>query len=91
MNTITIPYKPRELQQQVHKNLKRFNVLVCHRRFGKTVLTVNELIKKCLQCQLPRPRYYYIAPTTTWQKGLLGITSSIIPLFYPIWTTMRRN
>jgi len=38
MNTITIPYKPRELQQQVHKSLKRFNVLVCHRRFGKTVL-----------------------------------------------------
>ena len=24
MNTITIPYKPRELQQQIHKNLKRF-------------------------------------------------------------------
>ena len=63
-------YKPRELQQQVHKNLKRFNVLVCHRRFGKTVLTVNELIKRCLQCDLLRPRYYYIAPTCSMAKRI---------------------
>jgi len=67
---ITIPYKPRPLQQEIHKNLKRFNVLVCHRRFGKTVLTVNELIKKCLQCTLPRPRYYYIAPTYSMAKRI---------------------
>ena len=83
MNTITIPYKPRELQQQVHKNLKRFNVLVCHRRFGKTVLTVNELIKKCLQCQLPRPRYYYIAPTYSMAKRIawdyLKYYTSVLP------------
>ena len=67
---ITIPYKPRPLQQEIHKDLKRFNVLVCHRRFGKTVLTVNELIKKCLQCTLPRPRYYYIAPTYSMAKRI---------------------
>ena len=83
MNTITIPYKPRELQQQIHKDLKRFNVLVCHRRFGKTVLTVNELIKKCLQCTLPRPRFYYIAPTYSMAKRIawdyLKYYTSVLP------------
>lgn len=59
---IVIPYAPRPLQRQVHDSLKRFNVLVCHRRFGKTVLAVNELIKSAALCKLPDPRCAYIAP-----------------------------
>jgi hypothetical protein len=39
VHEIDIPYKPRPLQREVHKSLKRFNVLVCHRRFGKSVLS----------------------------------------------------
>ena len=65
---ITIPYKPRPHQVDVHKKLQRFNVLVCHRRFGKTVLCINEVLKKCLENRLPRPRYYYIAPTYQMAK-----------------------
>ena len=68
---IVIPYKPREHQKAVHKNLKRFNVLVCHRRFGKTVLCINELLKKAMQNTLPRPRYYYLAPTYSMSKNIL--------------------
>ena len=59
---ITIPYAPRPLQLEIHNSLKRFNVLVCHRRFGKTVLSINQLIKSALTCQLPNPRCSYIAP-----------------------------
>lgn len=55
-------YRPRPLQDQIHRSLKRFNVLVCHRRFGKTVLCINDLIDQCLRCKLERPRYAYIAP-----------------------------
>jgi phage terminase large subunit len=65
---VVIPYKPREHQKAVHKNLKRFNVLVCHRRFGKTVLCINELLKRCMQSTMPRPRYYYLAPTYSMAK-----------------------
>ena len=65
---IVIPYKPREHQKEVHKNLKRFNVLVCHRRFGKTVLCINELLKKAMQNTLSRPRYYYLCPTYSMAK-----------------------
>tara|TARA_R100000231_G_scaffold110417_2_gene81795 strand:+ start:102 stop:1355 length:1254 start_codon:yes stop_codon:yes gene_type:complete len=68
MKKITIPYKPRALQKEIHESLKRFNVLVCHRRFGKTVLCINEMIKKCLQNELPNPRYYYISPTYSISK-----------------------
>jgi phage terminase large subunit len=65
---IVIPYKPRKHQKEVHDKLKRFNVLVCHRRFGKTVLCINEILKKAMQNTLPRPRYYYLAPTYSMAK-----------------------
>jgi hypothetical protein len=62
MPEIAIPYKPRPQQREIHKNLKRFNVLVCHRRMGKTVTAINQLIRACTSCKLQRPRYAYIAP-----------------------------
>jgi hypothetical protein len=65
---IVIPYKPRKHQKEVHNKLKRFNVLVCHRRFGKTVLCINEILKKAMQNTLSRPRYYYLAPTYSMAK-----------------------
>ena len=37
-------YRPRKLQRLLHQTIRRFNVLVCHRRFGKTVCAVNEII-----------------------------------------------
>lgn len=67
---IVIPYKPRPLQLEIHRGLKRFSVIVCHRRFGKTVLAINELIKSALQCQLPNPRYAYIAPLFVQSKAV---------------------
>lgn len=59
---IVIPYSPRPLQRQIHNNIKRFNILVCHRRFGKTVCAINEIIRSAAHCELPNPRFAYIAP-----------------------------
>jgi phage terminase large subunit len=59
---VSTGYTPRPLQAQLHRQLKRFNVLVCHRRFGKTVFTLNEKIDRALTCKLPMPRYAYVAP-----------------------------
>jgi len=67
---VKIPYKPRALQAEMHNSLKRWNVLVMHRRFGKTVWAVNELIKKALTCELPRPRVAFVAPTFTQAKRI---------------------
>ena len=68
---IIIPYKPRELQQEFHNNRKRWNFLLCHRRFGKTVMTTNELIKQALLCKKERPRFAYIAPTFRMAKNIV--------------------
>lgn len=59
---IDIGYRPRPQQAEIHRSLKRFNVFVCHRRFGKTVLCIAELIDKALRCDKERPRFAYIAP-----------------------------
>jgi hypothetical protein len=59
---VDIPYEPRPLQAALHQALQRFNVLVAHRRFGKTVFCINEVIRKWPECKKPNPRYAYIAP-----------------------------
>lgn len=56
------PYKPRPLSLEFHARSQRFAVMVMHRRFGKTVMCINDLIDKAMQCHLPMPRYSYIAP-----------------------------
>lgn len=65
--TIETGYVPRVHQAALHAALKRFSVVICHRRFGKTVFAVNEMIDQGLRLytskKLPRPRYAYIAPT----------------------------
>ncbi|MGE4298317.1 MAG: terminase family protein [Desulfovibrionaceae bacterium] len=59
---ITHKYQPNAHQARIHANLKRFSVLVAHRRFGKTVLCVNALIAAALRCKRSRPRLAYMAP-----------------------------
>jgi len=59
---VLIPFLPHRYQAEIHDNLKRFHVLVCHRRFGKTVLCTNLLIKWGLQTKRKDWRGAYIAP-----------------------------
>src|SRR4051794_3399811 len=63
-------YVPRPHQTEIHERLKRFNVLVCHRRFGKTVLAVNQLISSSLHCKKPAPRFAYVAPLLKQAKAV---------------------
>jgi len=68
--TVVELYRPRPLQARLHRSLKRFNVLVAHRRFGKTVFCVNELIARAAANRLERPRYAYVAPLFTQAKDV---------------------
>lgn len=61
--TISTGFIPRRLQMELRAKLRRFNVIVCHRRFGKTVFAVNHQIDKMIRNELPHPRAAYIAPT----------------------------
>jgi len=56
-------YVPRPLQRILHASMKRFNVIVAHRRFGKSVFTINHILHKALKCSHTNPQYAYIAPT----------------------------
>ena len=69
---VKIPYTPRPLQAELHKELDkhRFAVLSCHRRFGKSVAIINHLIKAALTCKLKNPRFAYIAPTYKQAKSI---------------------
>lgn len=65
MAEIVIPYTPRPIwRDTIHPALtaNRFAVLVCHRRFGKTVGTVNEMIRKAILNDKKAPVYAYVAP-----------------------------
>ena len=86
METITIPYKPRPLWESViHPALDshRFAVLVCHRRFGKTVGVINHMLKAALLCKRESPRFAYVAPYRNQAKMIaweyVKFYSSVIP------------
>ncbi len=63
MHIIETGYQPRHLQAVLHAKLKRFNVLVMHRRFGKTVFSVNEMLDQAFRNGRNNPQYAFIAPT----------------------------
>jgi hypothetical protein len=69
---IKIPYTPRKHQAYIHKQIDkhRWNVLVCHRRFGKTVAVLNHLIRSALTSKNKNPRYAYISPTFKQSKAI---------------------
>jgi len=55
-------YVAHKYQKEIHKNLKRFSVLVCHRRFGKTYLAINTLIDAAVRTKRENLRFGYVAP-----------------------------
>ena len=63
-------YEPRNPQKQIHKAVRenRFVVVVAHRRMGKTVGAINQLIHSALNCKLKNPRYALISPTYSQSK-----------------------
>ena len=70
MSKIELDYDPRtpqaDIHQAVHKN--RFVVVVAHRRMGKTVCAINQLIYSAINCKLKNPRYALISPTYSQSK-----------------------
>lgn len=67
---IEIPYSPRPLQRELHDAVKRFSVIVTHRRFGKTIFAINHLLRAALQNTQESPRYGYLAPYRDQAKSI---------------------
>lgn len=89
----------RPWQKEFIKSFKRFNVVVCHRRSWKTVVTILLLIIKWLQ---EKGNYWYVAPTyrqakkIAWQMlekfgnqiGWFKFNSSELMCTLPNWSTI---
>ena len=59
---VVIPYAPRKQFQPFHERKQRFSCLVCHRRAGKTVATLNDKQRRALTTTKENYRAAYIAP-----------------------------
>lgn len=67
---IVIPYKPREAFTAFHNRTQRWSCLVAHRRAGKTVACINDLIKRAFTDKKENGRYAYIAPYHSQAKSI---------------------
>jgi len=65
-NEIVIPYTPRPLQKKFHLNARRWNIEICHRRFGKTVMAINWLVRCLIEYQHKNPQGMLIAADADW-------------------------
>jgi phage terminase large subunit len=59
---VVIPYAPRPQFLPFHNRKERWAVLVVHRRGGKTVACINDLLRAAVTSPKERPRFAYIAP-----------------------------
>ena len=60
--TISVDYAPRAQFRAFHARTERFGCIVAHRRCGKTVACIADLMLAALDNSATRPRYAYIAP-----------------------------
>jgi hypothetical protein len=63
-------YAPRQPFIDFHNRFERWAVLVCHRRAGKTVACVAELVLSALFCTKPDGRYAYVCPQFNQAKDV---------------------
>jgi phage terminase large subunit len=67
---IESPYAPRKAFMGLHTREQRWGIAVAHRRAGKTVACVNELIKAAATSEKNNPRFAYVAPQLNQAKDI---------------------
>lgn len=70
MKTVDLGYTARPQFIPFHKRRQRWAVMVAHRRAGKTVACILDLIDSALRCPKPRPRFHYVAPLLKQAKAV---------------------
>lgn len=69
---IALPYGPRRAFVPYHMRSQRWTAMAAHRRAGKTVACINDLVARALSCRRagPPPRYAYVAPYLAQAKEI---------------------
>lgn len=70
MKELVHDYHPRDFFLPFHQRRQRWSIIVAHRRCGKTVATINDIIGKAAYSMKPRPRYAYLAPFYSQAKQI---------------------
>lgn len=70
-SVITTGYTPRPLQLELHRKVRRFNVIVTHRRAGKSYFGANHLINRALKCPYKNPQVAYVGPNYSSAKRVI--------------------
>jgi len=70
MSNIKLRYRPRSVFKDFHQRKQRWAVVVAHRRCGKTVACINDLIVKALTEGKADGRYAYLAPYYAQAKSI---------------------
>ena len=64
------PYDRRDAFERFHHRKTRWAVIVAHRRAGKTVACINDLVMSAANCPRRHPRFAYIAPHLNQAKDI---------------------
>ena len=67
---VELDYCPRQVFEDFHDRVERWSVIVAHRRCGKTVLCINDLIYRALMEDKEDGRYAYVAPYMSQAKTI---------------------
>jgi len=59
-----LAYRARWQFRRFHARKQRWAIIVAHRRAGKTVATINDLLRGAMREKKPNGRYAYIYPRT---------------------------
>ncbi len=68
VRTIDLGYRPRPQFMAFHARRQRWACLVIHRRGGKTVACIMDLVDAALRCPKPDGRFSYLSPTYAQSK-----------------------
>ena len=70
MSAVTLQYEPRAAFIPFHQRKERFAAMVCHRRAGKTVAAIHDLVLRALYTQKKNARYAYLGPFRSQAKEI---------------------
>ena len=68
---IDLDYRPRPQFLPFHARDQRWACIVAHRRAGKSLAAVMDLIDAALRCKKPNPRFAFVAPTFSQAKDVV--------------------
>ena len=71
MTVIDLGYEARDAFRPLHKRKERFGCIVAHRRAGKTVASIMDLIDAALRCDKQEGRFAYVAPYYAQAKDVV--------------------